>query len=692
MARSTRLEVTFTIGVVAYAAALAARPIDEADNFFHLSLGRAVLAAGSRVVPEPTAFVDFTDRAVAAEWLWSVLSYGAYRFGGFVVLSLLGVLLASAAAYGVLCLVRAYAEEAPLLWRALTSALVLSVLQTRVSMRPQLALFAALPFYLLATRAYARAEAPRRAAVGVALALWVVLWAQLHGSFVLAPLIFLIQVARFGPVDRSTLRVDGLTLLQLTAALLSSAYGTQISHFIGAHAAGDAPRFVQEMARPTWPLLDPSAAPSMLAAWLLLALGLGGMLVARSLFLRESLLLLLGLALLSTANRFLAEAALLGAPWAARGVDALARHFAGLRSRLPAPLLAAGTLSVLIATAWFAQTHRGPVLRLGLLRSAFPIDAPNVLRDLPDRAAVLTDYPSSAPIGFLSQGRLRSFVDGRTPLYFDDTDFAVEREMMRDGLALRLGIARYDARAAVVRRDSEACVQLAKLWSVALVEPLYTTFRARPRGDAPSAWLACGPRFLSPERCLDPALEASLTFERAHAAPEVARFLEAERVARCGGDAASALASLRALAPLSRPYALSFERTRVELALRAHAFEAATQGMLAAINGDDRGMIHLLQSESAGEMPLGLVRRVLARYVDVLRDDADPAIRAALAEICARSGDAECVRFQATRAAVRGRDSSALAWLAEHHPDERVRRDAQRWLDVLVIERTNAKD
>jgi hypothetical protein len=400
--------------------------------------------------------------------------------------------------------------------------------------------------------------------------------------------------------------------------------------------------------------------------------------------------LLLGLALLSTANRFLAEAALLGTPWAARSIGALALHLAGLRSRWQAPLLAAGALGFLIATASFASTQRGPLLRLGLLRSAFPIDAVNVLRGLPDRSAVLTDYPSSAPIGFLSHGRLRTFVDGRTPLYFDDTDFAVEREMMRDGSALRLGIARYAAQAAVVRRDSEACVQLAKLWSVALIEPLYTTFTERPQDDAPSVWLACGPRFLSPERCHDPSLEPSLAYERTHADADVVHFLEAERVARCGGDAAHALAALHALAPFSRPYALSFERTRVELALRAHAFDTAAAGMLAAISGDDRGMINLLQSPSAGEMPLELVRRVLSRYVDVMRDDTDPAIRAALAEICARANDVECVRFEATRAAVRGRDSSALAWLAEHAGEERVRRDARRWLEVLAIERTNA--
>ena len=61
---------------------LAWRPIDEADLFYHLSLGRAVLAAHARIVPEPTAFRDFSEPAVASEWLWSVLSYVVFELGG----------------------------------------------------------------------------------------------------------------------------------------------------------------------------------------------------------------------------------------------------------------------------------------------------------------------------------------------------------------------------------------------------------------------------------------------------------------------------------------------------------------------------------------------------------------------------------------------------------------------------------
>jgi hypothetical protein len=686
----SRLDAAFTAGVCLYVALLALRPLDEADTFFHLTLGRAVLQFHARTVPEPTAFVDFTDPAVAPEWLWSVFSYAAYRVGGFSALSVCAAVLAAAAAYATLRLVRSYwRPEAPFAWQLVVSTLVLCTIQCRVAMRPQLLLLSGLPLYLLATRAYAHASLPRRFELGVGLALAVALWAQLHGSFVLAPAIFLIQVAR-PPRDatRPELRADAIVFALLLAAMLCSAYGVHISHFIGSHAAGDAPRFVAEMSRTTWASLEPTGAPSTLGYWLLMFLGAPGMFVARQLFVRELLLVGLGIALLCTANRFLAEAALLAAPWAARSIGALALHLEQAWTKVQAGsvhvALLLASAALLGWTALFVQEQHGPLLRAGLLASAFPMHAPKALAQLAAGAPVLTDYPSTATVGFLTHGRLRTFVDGRTPLYFDDTDFAVQREMMRDGQALRNGLRRYGAQAAVVRRDSEACVQLSQLWSVAMLEPLFTTFVKAAPAHAPSSLRACGVRYLAADSCVDRALGASIAFVRQHGAAEFARYLEAERAVRCGGDVVAALRTLDILEPSSRPYRVSFRRTRVEALLRAGRFEEAAVSMADAAHTDDPGIINLLQIPSAGQLPLELVRSVLISYVDTVRDEADPAVRVTLAEICVRAGDAECARFHAIRAAVRGRRSGALEWLAQHHPAARARRDAQRWLEVLA--------
>jgi hypothetical protein len=274
-------------------------------------------------------------------------------------------------------------------------------------------------------------------------------------------------------------------------------------------------------------------------------------------------------------------------------------------------------------------------------------------------------------------------VDGRTPLYFDATDFAVSREMQRDPDALRLGLARYGARGAVVRRDSPACLQLAKDWPVVLIEPLYTSF-AKPPASAPLRTLSpCGASYLAEGSCGRPELPRDISAVEAAGARELARLLRAEQSLTCQSDAAAALRELRALAPDARAYRPYFERVLARALLETHAYAEAEALIVRALERHEAGMLALLQLPAAGDLPLSAARRILERYLDVAGDDADLGARGALAEICARAGDEECARFHATRAAVRGRPTGALAWLAEHHTSARVRADARRWQAVL---------
>ena len=63
-------------GLLAGAAFLLAwHPITTPDLFFHLSLGRAVWRAGSRVVAVPTAFAELAGPRVVPQWLWDVAAY-----------------------------------------------------------------------------------------------------------------------------------------------------------------------------------------------------------------------------------------------------------------------------------------------------------------------------------------------------------------------------------------------------------------------------------------------------------------------------------------------------------------------------------------------------------------------------------------------------------------------------------------
>lgn len=678
-----------TAALSLYGLALAVRPLDEADTFFHLSLGRAVLRAGSRVVPEPTAFRDFTAPAVAFEWLWSVLSYAVYSLGGYTLLTLLGCVLSALACWSaVLFTQRTRASAEADGWVAAVSVLAVCSVICRVSVRPELALLCGLPWYVLAARAYAEKHGRARLLLGAALVLGCVVWAQLHGSFVLCPVLFVVCVVRRDALERRReLQADGLVLLLLLAAQLSGPAGVHIGEQISAHAAGDAPRYISEMARPSWAGLDPFAAPNVAAYLSLVLLGGAGMLIERRWYARELLLLLLGAALFAAANRFIAEAALLAVPFANQGAGGISLHYQGRAPRLTLLTVSAVLLGV---TAVRVQALHGPLGHLGAAENALALhaaDAPALVA-LPNDAPVLTDYASSAVVGFVGRDRLRTFVDGRTPLYFDATDFAVSREMGRDKVALRNGLSRYGARAAVFRRDSEACLQLAAAdgWSVALLEPLYTTFVQLVPAEtqqAMSMLRPCGVQYIPREACEGAALQADIARVRDAGALEFAGFLEAARDVRCGGDVQAALPRVRALEASARPYRSYYDRVLIEALLRAGDFETAPAEMLRAIEDGDVAVIGTLQLEAAAGLPLSAARKVLSAYLERAGDEADIGVRAALAEICARAGDDDCARFQATRAAVRGRSTSALTWLAEHHEDARVRRDAKRWLEVL---------
>ncbi|HTU58480.1 MAG TPA: hypothetical protein VMF89_08600, partial [Polyangiales bacterium] len=514
------------------------------------------------------------------------------------------------------------------------------------------------------------------------------LWAQLHASFVLCPVIFAIYAIDwplFTELRRRELRTDGLVLVSLLAALATSPYGFGISELISSHAAGDAPRFIHEMARTTWSMLDPFAAPTVFAYFVLFGLGLCGMLLERALYPRDLALALLGCALLATANRFIAEAALLAVPLANRGARALTVHFAQLWSRawIASAAVGGGALALLAFTGFMVERLHGPLGRADVSAHTFPLYAARALDALPRGSHVFTDYNASAVVGFVGADRVRTFVDGRTPLYFDATDFAVSRDMSRDGSALQNGLQRYNVRAAVARRDSEVCMQLAKRWSVALVEPLYTTFVESP-GRAPISQLRpCGMAYMGRENCEVDALRVDIAQVRSAGAHAFASLLEAERSVHCDADTGPTLASLRALAPEAKPYARYFERVFIEALLRGAHFDEATEHMLSVLAAQDLGVVGMLQHPAAGNLPLSAARQVLEAYVDQTGDEADIGVRAALAEICARAGDAECARFHGIRAAVRGRPTSVLTWLAEHHEDERIRRDATRWLQVV---------
>jgi hypothetical protein len=669
------------------------RPQYEGDLFWHRTLGRAVLQHHARVVPEPSAMAAFSDPAFVPEWLWGVVTYGfsrvAPRTGPAILVAILGAL----AAVLLVRLLRRMSDEIGAGAIASVSGLVMAVALIRLRVRPEAAAIALVPAFLLGSYAYADAAEKPRARIGAALVTAEILWAQLHGSFVLAPVIFALAASPALIRDaRTAARSTHLAVLGgLALGLFTSAYGFSIFGYILAHAGGDATRHIGDMRAPTWDAFAPSGwldgaygGPYGASFAVLFLASLLGMAAARRVYPRELLLALFGLVLLLVAARFLPFAAMLSAPLAALGLSSL--------GRLVRPHSAwrwIGALAGLAAPALYAkdvEAQRGPLGKPGLGEGAFPMGAIAFLEKLPPGSNVLTSYDAGAPIGFWLGGRVRTYVDARTPLYFDDADFALSRDVFRDPDVLARALVRYDARAVVINRSKPVCDKLPPGWVPVVVEASFTTFA---RGAAPLTTLSpCGPDYLAPDACKDggTALDAEIARLPLPKGSPFVRLLRAERLVRCGGPLDGVDIPTRAESGV-----FADERDHLEAAFRMRTGDPARAVDLledAIRAGDPQAIALVAPAFVDGRVPAARARALLGAAVDTLDDAAPPDLRALLALACAAVDEPECARFQGVRAAVRGSRSAvpALAWVAEHHPAARARTDAAAWLRVLAEE------
>ena len=423
-------------------------PIAEADTFWHLTLGRAVLRHASRVVPEPTALTAWSEPCVVPEWLWDLLTFQIYRFGGVATLSLLPCAFGALAGYLSALLLEAEAPQGSRVLRGAIAVLAMCALSDQLNVRPNLALAVLLLGFLLLAQAYTMAGSERaahwHAAALVALAH---LWAQLHASFVLAVVLFTLVVApyrlrRDKRPPRAALRLDGLVIVGVLLTGFTCAHGVDIVELVLRHSGGDATRHITDMKPFDWTTLSPFGWPLGTALTILPFFGALPYLVGRGGVRSSSILLaLLGAAMTYTAVRFAVEWVLLLLPLAAGGARALSLQHAGDARRLRGIELAFALIASSVAVWAFHRTDQelGPMLRIGVREAAFPSAAAQYLRRLPAGSPVFTAYWAGGPLGFWLDGYVRTFVDGRTPLRFDDTDYAVARDMLASEVRVRLG-------------------------------------------------------------------------------------------------------------------------------------------------------------------------------------------------------------------------------------------------------------
>ncbi len=684
-AAETRVRVWTLLLAVAFGAFLL-HPTNDHDTFWHLALGKAVLQHHARTFADPIAFLAFSRPCIAAEWLWEIVTFSLFRAGGYRILSVFLALLGMGACALSVKLVARHRTSGRLDVVVLVSTLVATATLSRATLRPQAAYLLLLPAFLLLTMRYWEASGRARLWSGLQLIALQLLWVQLHGSFVLAPAIFgLFLIARLD-LERERRQAHLLVLFGLLAAMLTSAYGWSFLSYLTAHAHGDSVRHIEDMRAPSWDTISP-AAPYNVAYLALALLAVYGALQPDRSRVLHLLLAGLGLALFVTASRFVDVSAILLVPLAMRGAEAA-------RALLP-PKRATSLVMLASSVAligWFGLEARrwwGPAGTLGLVETGHPVAAAAAVRALPPGQNVLSSFGASGALGFWLYDHSRTFVDGRTPLYFDDTDYGVARDVWFQPRALAAGILRYGVTVVVAPRDGIMCQRLAETWMPISIEAGFTTFVRRKSGPAGLLELtACGDEYLPKDPCgehLAPLREELARLATLRSSPFY-ELLAAEALARCHAPVAEVEAALPSRAA-AWEYRLEWNRTHARLLLAQGRAADAFLAVEDQISTGDLRALDLVFPAVLDAVPVARVRAALAAVARGLDDETPAGLRASLAKLCMTEGDEECVRFSATRAAAAGNPQAIepLLWLHEHGSSERVRADAGEWLRLLRL-------
>lgn len=663
---------------------LGSRYLRDADVFWHLTLGRAVLRRGSRTVAEPTAPHSWSEPNIVKDWLWDVCCYALHQAGGMELVGVLPSFFGALIAYRISRLIELGSRAGPHVLQTCLALLAVGASAEILDARPNLVLLTMVPLCVELSIRFTRAVEPRRELqLGAALALIQLLWAQLHSSFVLGPVLFTCIALehrlglRSSIPSRSALAAVLLTMLLATT---TSAYGLSITALILPHASGDAVRHIQDMQPFDWSQLSLSwHSPLSIAVMCLV--GIAGVIVGGVRGLSGITLAILGLLLTAMSGRFVYVAPALALWWACTGArlleDSLApRRFARLQSA------AVGVTA--IALALCASRIEGPLFHYGTSPESQPRAAAQYLARLPRGATVFTEFTLGPPLGFWLDGKQRTFVDGRTPVYFDDTDWGVARDMLSQSAALERGFARYGFVAAVVGRESSVCPLLEARWTPVVIEAQQTTFVPRGHGAAVPGLSPCGRNYLRADACSVPDSEwrGGLARQSALGASSFLQLMAAGMQLTCGRGVPdlAALPSIRD----ARAFLPTFHWIRASVLFAAHHPDDALAEIDVSLDdGDALAALSLLRPE-AGEASVEATRVVLSRALGVMDDNAPASLRARMAWVCMGGGDAECARFHGLRAFLAG-DSGVrpvLEWVARHHPHARVRADVNAWLQT----------
>jgi hypothetical protein len=175
-----RLWLVLALGLPALASLIA--PLPAVDLAYQVRAGEGILVTGAIPTVDTYTFTVAGTPWTDQQWLAQVLLAAGYRIGGWEMLAVLRALLV-VVAFG-LVVAAAIARGATMRTAAVLSLVAFALAAPALALRPQLfgiAIFAALVLLVAA-----RGRHPRWLWVAPVLAM---AWANLHGSFVLAPVL-----------------------------------------------------------------------------------------------------------------------------------------------------------------------------------------------------------------------------------------------------------------------------------------------------------------------------------------------------------------------------------------------------------------------------------------------------------------------------------------------------------------------
>ena len=665
--------------------ALSLHPDYGSDVFFHLTLGREVLRTHTRVVAERWALPGLHERCAVPEWLWDVVASLLHRGYGWGGVAALVIGLAVLAAWACCRLASSRSREAASV--VLVTAAISPLVLARIQERPEAAVMVLAPCLVLLSERLGAAEVVReRAKTALQLVLVVLLWAQVHPSFVLAPL--LVAIVAGDRLVRADRRLAVATTLGLAIASLTSAQGVQVFAYTLKHASSYAVSRVTEWSPPSWDMLDPARnihLPLYAALWIV---GLGGTARAQRLPRRELALALFGLLLVVRGRRNIGLGAELLVPFAVAGVDALLAGASPRVARAAVFASLAASIVVFVKLAAMLDVEVGPLGAIGPPEGLFPSRAAAFLAHAPTGTRVLTTYEAGAPLGFWLDGHVRTSLDGRTLLYFDDPEYAAARASWEDAGALDRMLHIYGIDAAVVDRTNPVCALLAAKadWEPILVEAAQTTFTRKEayRGPSIGHLAPCGSNRFTTDACDDAsALVRELD---AQAGNPFLDELRVEARIRCGGEALDADALVAMLPARARASGFLADRDGALAWILAHAGRLDQAIDLVSpyiLEGDVRAAARVAWVlDQHGDPRLG---PMLERLAAIHGDEAPPWLFALLANACARDGRLDCAATYGIFAGAKGEVEAApaLCAVSTKHADPVTRNEALLWLEAL---------